>query len=348
MQTFCLFVKIQGLTLMAVYSKNCPEFVVAEQACFAAGGATVPLYDTLGPETVQFVLAETGASVVVCYGAREVAACLAVARACPELKLVVAVDPTVRPRAGGGGQPEVVGFGTLEAEGYALPSRAKHAPPSPHDVATFCYTSGTTGDPKGALVTHANLVAAVANLECSDIADFTREDVHFSYLPLPHIFERVVQMNVFAFGAAVGFSCGDPLKLVGACVFAGGSNNSVPPFDNTQTKILEQKRHACFPFHVYSYTRNAILFTFIFGVLSFNALSRWRTCARCGPPFFPRCPGSSTKFTTKSWAASQQRAATKRRCSTARWPPKPKRCRPMGPSRTGSGTACSSTRQNIA
>ena len=63
---------------MAVYSKNCPEFVVAEQACFAAGGATVPLYDTLGPETVSFVLAQTGASVVVCFGDKEVEACLSV------------------------------------------------------------------------------------------------------------------------------------------------------------------------------------------------------------------------------------------------------------------------------
>jgi len=216
----CSLICLQGLTLMAVYSKNCPEFVVAEQACFAAGGATVPLYDTLGPETVSFVLAQTGASVVVCFGDKEVEACLSVAQQCPQLKLVVAIDPSVKARPATKGPngavttPEVVGFGHLEAEGFGLRHRAKHTPPAPHDVATFCYTSGTTGDPKGALITHANLVAAVANLECSDIDDFTAEDVHLSYLPLPHIFERVVQLNVFAFGAAVGFSSGDPLKLV--------------------------------------------------------------------------------------------------------------------------------------
>lgn len=206
---------------MAVYSKNCPEFVVAEQACFAAGGATVPLYDTLGPETVSFVLAQTGAAVVVCHGDKEVEACLSVAKHCPQLKLIVAIDPSVkaRPATSGGSSgavttPEVVGFGHLEAEGFGLRHRAKHTPPAPHDVATFCYTSGTTGDPKGALITHANLVAAVSNLENSDIDDFQADDVHLSYLPLPHIFERVVQLNVFAFGAAVGFSSGDPLKLV--------------------------------------------------------------------------------------------------------------------------------------
>ena len=98
--------------------------------------------------------------------------------------------------------------------GAAEGRRAKHRPPQPTDVATFCYTSGTTGDPKGALITHQNLVAAVANLEVSDVDDFGPEDVHFSYLPLPHIFERVMQINCFAFGAAVGFYQGDTLKLV--------------------------------------------------------------------------------------------------------------------------------------
>jgi long-chain acyl-CoA synthetase len=55
-----------GMKLLAIYARNCPEWVLMEQAAYCGGGATVPLYDTLGPETVEFVLAQSGASCCVC------------------------------------------------------------------------------------------------------------------------------------------------------------------------------------------------------------------------------------------------------------------------------------------
>jgi long-chain acyl-CoA synthetase len=81
-----------------------------------------------------------------------------------------------------------------------------------NDVATICYTSGTTGDPKGVVLTHLNL--------CSNAAGYSYDlnigigDIHVSYLPLAHIYERVTFMVCVMGGAAVGFYRGDVLGLL--------------------------------------------------------------------------------------------------------------------------------------
>ncbi|PKI59210.1 hypothetical protein CRG98_020373, partial [Punica granatum] len=76
-------------------------------------------------------------------------------------------------------------------------------PPKPDDIATICYTSGTTGTPKGAVLTHGNLIANVAGSTFS--VKFYPSDVYISYLPLAHIYERVNQVMTVYFGVAVGF-----------------------------------------------------------------------------------------------------------------------------------------------
>ena len=87
-------------------------------------------------------------------------------------------------------------------------------PPDPDDVATICYTSGTTGNPKGAVLTNKNFCAAISAIEV--IGDFhvVKEDVHISYLPLAHIFERILQTCFYQKGCAVGFYTGDVENLL--------------------------------------------------------------------------------------------------------------------------------------
>jgi long-chain acyl-CoA synthetase len=77
----------------------------------------------------------------------------------------------------------------------------------------FCYTSGTTGDPKAAMLSHGNMIAAVRGAKDADL-NITDEDSHISYLPLAHSFEKIVfAMNLFV-GGKYGFYSGDPLKLL--------------------------------------------------------------------------------------------------------------------------------------
>ncbi|XP_059645964.1 long chain acyl-CoA synthetase 7, peroxisomal-like [Cornus florida] len=85
-------------------------------------------------------------------------------------------------------------------------------PPKPEDVATICYTSGTTGTPKGVVLTHANLIASVAGNTVA--IRFYSSDIYMSYLPLAHIYERANQIMSVYYGVAVGFYQGDNMKLM--------------------------------------------------------------------------------------------------------------------------------------
>lgn len=63
---------------------------------------------------------------------------------------------------------------------------------------TFSYTSGTTGAPKGVMLTHGNYISSMANNEAFEISDYTDEDVYISYLPLAHVFERLMILGAMA------------------------------------------------------------------------------------------------------------------------------------------------------
>mmetsp|Transcript_26715 Transcript_26715/g.35715 ORF Transcript_26715/g.35715 Transcript_26715/m.35715 type:complete len:679 (-) Transcript_26715:105-2141(-) len=206
-----------GMLLLGIYMRNCMEWIIAEQGTYALGGITVPFYDTLGPETVQFMLTHTDMACVVCTRAELPRLCSAKKTGkCPKFRAVILVDgvtPDANSMAKEAGL-DVVSFAKVEAVGAQLVATEghKHNPPSGHDVATFCYTSGTTGNPKGALITHENVMSTIAGMP--DGVDVEPFDRHISYLPLPHIFERVVINQMFLNGASVAFYRGKPEYLV--------------------------------------------------------------------------------------------------------------------------------------
>ncbi len=201
---------------LGIYMKNCMEWIIAEQAIYCLGGTTVPFYDTLGPDTVRFILEHTGLSCVVCSRRELEHLCEAKATGtCPKFHSVMLVDG-VTPEASALAKKsdlKVVSFAKIEYLGSVIiPNEGHmHTPPDPSDVATFCYTSGTTGHPKGALITHQNIMSAAAGLD--DLQVFPT-DRHISYLPLPHIFERLVIAQMITSGAAIAFFRGDPTLLI--------------------------------------------------------------------------------------------------------------------------------------
>mmetsp|Transcript_16448 Transcript_16448/g.32685 ORF Transcript_16448/g.32685 Transcript_16448/m.32685 type:complete len:690 (+) Transcript_16448:36-2105(+) len=209
---------------VGLYLKNCPEWVIVEHACYSVGAATVPMYDTLGPETVQYILQHTDLETVVCAsgGLAALVAAKEVLGAESAFRTVVLVDGvTARSAALATSQGlECVSLAKIESIGSRAidPSdpQGHHTPPSGGDVATLCYTSGTTGTPKGALLTHRNFLASMAGVaqHGGEAVKACPSDRHLSYLPLPHIFERIFLSQFLHGGASVAFLSGTTDTLV--------------------------------------------------------------------------------------------------------------------------------------
>ena len=210
----------EGLILLGLYMKNCMEWSIGEHAVYCLRGATVPFYDTLGPETVSFILEQTETKSVVCTRAEVGKLCQAKnSGKCPKFQAIIVVNgvtPEVAQLASEAGvqihsfaKVEAVGARRIATQGHT------HRPPVGKDIATFCYTSGTTGNPKGALLTHENLLSAAGGIQRSiPTVAMLPTDRHLSYLPLPHIFERCVITQAYIGGASVAFFRGDPTLLI--------------------------------------------------------------------------------------------------------------------------------------
>jgi len=196
-----------------LFSKNLVEWVLVEQACYAHTIIPVPMYDTLDVDTFAYVVNQVELTSVLTTQDL-IHTVISAKEKTPTLKYIVqiedSVDPQQNEKASQAGL-KIITISQLEKLGKENP--APHNPPAPLDVATFCYTSGTTGDPKGAVITHRNMISDVSAI-IPVLGYFFPEDVHLSYLPLPHMFERMVQMAVTNAGGCIGFYQGDTLKLV--------------------------------------------------------------------------------------------------------------------------------------
>ena len=195
-------------TLVGIYAQNRPEWVIAEYGCYCYSIITVALYDTLGPEACSYIVAHGNISTVI-VDSDERALSLLEQR--PEaLQHIIhmgELKPETARRVREAGL-RVSSFAEVESRGELM--AVKEIPPRPQDVATISYTSGTTGDPKGVMLTHENVLANVsAVLLHLDKQTLRSDDVMLSFLPLSHTFERVCQVGMYMVGGAIGFYRGD-------------------------------------------------------------------------------------------------------------------------------------------
>uniref|UniRef100_A0A6A7FS43 Long-chain-fatty-acid--CoA ligase n=2 Tax=Hirondellea gigas TaxID=1518452 RepID=A0A6A7FS43_9CRUS len=199
-------------TYVGIYSQNCPEWILTEQGLYCQSMVIVPLYDTLGPEACNFILSTTALTTVICQDDRKMAQLL---QSPPKsLRLFIAIhepDRDVRIRAQKLGIT-IKRFDEIEALGAS--SKIKERPPKPEELSCVNFTSGTTGMPKGVMLTHENVVAAVS-ATLLQLAEHKphKSDVMLSFLPLAHMLERCCEVAVYIAGGAVGFYGGDIKNL---------------------------------------------------------------------------------------------------------------------------------------
>jgi len=194
-----------------ILSESSPEWVIADLGCQFAGVVNVPIYPTLAPQQVCYIMEDSGSLLLFI---QDLAAYERVRDAlgdCAALSTVVVMTGDAR---GGGG---VLTLADLEARGAQLESQRPgvagemSGAVGAEDLATIIYTSGTTGEPKGVMLTHANVVSNL--VDTSERLAFTPEDVVLSVLPLSHVFERGAMYMYLHHGARVCFA--ESLERIG-------------------------------------------------------------------------------------------------------------------------------------
>ncbi|KAL5786612.1 hypothetical protein ACOSQ2_009004 [Xanthoceras sorbifolium] len=196
---------------VGLYFINRPEWLVVDHACSAYSYISVPLYDTLGPDAVKYVVNHADIQAIFCVP-ETLNTLLSFISEIPSVHLIVVVGGVDEhlPSLPSTSKVKLISYLKLLSQGHS--SLQPFCPPKPEDIATICYTSGTTGTPKGVVLTHGNLISSVAGFSVKN--KFYPSDIYLSYLPLAHIYERTNQIVIAYYGVAVGFYQGDNLKLM--------------------------------------------------------------------------------------------------------------------------------------
>ncbi len=171
---------------------NGPDWTITDYAVLCLGGITVPIYTSLVPEQIKYIINNSDAKVVITSGQKLWEKVEAVKKDLPQVSHFL----TFEPQAPEGIWP----LAQIQERGEKIrqesPSLFEETvlAAKPDDLASIIYTSGTTGIPKGVMLTHGNFVSNIKTL--ASIIDFNEKDTSLSFLPLSHVLERLV---IFAF-----------------------------------------------------------------------------------------------------------------------------------------------------
>ncbi len=184
---------------IAILSENRWEWAVTDFATLAIRGVDVPLYPTLTPEQIGYMLRDSGAKAIV-VSSRELYEKVVAAGDLPELAHVVVMD--AGEFSGAESFAKLMdGAKAREQRDSAFDAMLKET--NPEDLATIIYTSGTTGEPKGVMLTHGNLASNV-NYSTGELG-FSEKDSCISFLPLSHVTARHLDYAMMCHGARVAY-----------------------------------------------------------------------------------------------------------------------------------------------
>jgi long-chain acyl-CoA synthetase len=183
---------------VGLLSYNRPEWAICDYGIQTAGAVTVPIYTTLPPEEIAFILEDAQARAIVVENAEQAAKIDAIRPKLPHLQWVIGIH---------GGGREIISLAELLQRGVIGTQRDHRRLADavrPDDLATILYTSGTTGIPKGVMLTHANLTANSA--AAVPALGLRQDDRTVSFLPLSHIFQRQIDLSLFGQGCTIAYA----------------------------------------------------------------------------------------------------------------------------------------------
>jgi long-chain acyl-CoA synthetase len=191
---------------VAIFASTCAEWTLADYGAACAGAIVAPVYHTNSAEECAYVLAHSRSRVVFCGDAEQAAKVALVREQCPSLEHVILLE---------GEAPATMALSELCRRGAGLDPGAVNdrlAVAARDDLATLVYTSGTTGPPKGCMLTHGNLLETARMYV--DQLGIEEHHVLYQFLPLAHVMARVAQATVLSAGAAICFWGGDATRIV--------------------------------------------------------------------------------------------------------------------------------------
>ncbi|NTW75245.1 MAG: long-chain fatty acid--CoA ligase [Chlorobiaceae bacterium] len=187
---------------VAILSENRPGWYLADMAILSLGAIDVPLYPSLPPNQIEYILKNSGAKGVIVSNMLQLGKILSIWQNLDDLTLVIVMNKLEEPIE------DVIDLTRAKTEGTQLlqekPWLLDGIKTDPDDIATIIYTSGTTGLPKGVMLTHKNICENVKS--CSSVIRIDESDNCLSFLPLSHAYERTG-------GYYLMFACGAQIFL---------------------------------------------------------------------------------------------------------------------------------------
>uniref|UniRef100_A0A8C7P876 long-chain-fatty-acid--CoA ligase n=1 Tax=Oncorhynchus mykiss TaxID=8022 RepID=A0A8C7P876_ONCMY len=185
---------------IAIFCETRAEWMIAAQACFIYNFPLVTLYSTLGGAAIAHGLNETEITHIITSKDLLHSRLKDILLEVPRLQHIIVVDskPTSWP-----GFPRGIMVHNMDAvqELVAVARRR----PVPSDIAVIMYTSGSTGIPKGVMISHSNIIAGVTGM-AERIPDLDETDTYIGYLPLAHVLELSAEMVCISHGCCIGYS----------------------------------------------------------------------------------------------------------------------------------------------
>ncbi|BBG98578.1 AMP-dependent synthetase and ligase family protein [Prunus dulcis] len=195
-----------------IYGSNCPQWIMAMEACNAHSLICVPLYDTLGPGAVNYIVDHAEVEVVFIQDKKVKELLNPDCRSLQRLKVMVCFTSLTEEEKENAVQLGIKPYSWNEFIEMGKQNPSEILPPQTENICAIMYTSGTSGDPKGVVITHENVAYGVRGIDLfmEQFEDkMTADDVYLSFLPLAHILDRVIEEYFFRNGASVGYYHGD-------------------------------------------------------------------------------------------------------------------------------------------
>lgn len=191
---------------VAILSENRPEWAITDYAVTGLGAIDVPVYPTLPANQIAYILRDSGTRAILASTRQQLDKVLEIRDELPDLQQVISFDDPE-------GAPGVRWFRDVLEEGRRAIEegrfsgfRERALAVGRDDMATLIYTSGTTGNPKGVMLTHFNLASNVAGAQQHDVVPMGKGDVALSFLPLSHVFERMVDYWYWDTGICITYA----------------------------------------------------------------------------------------------------------------------------------------------